>query len=126
LVGGATDDLASKMHDDLGMKLPASAVVEHGTRIAYRDPLYYYIVQMSPQDVPPFIDQLRTSGTQRNWNFQNRAEYQMLLRPPEWFTPSKETDLVIFDMQPQNFPPFCWRIGYSQRSGRIYIEYITF
>src|SRR5947208_1683535 len=60
-----TADLRGVVDDEYGVELPASAVVNHGSRQASMRTIRFYDVQMNPAEVQPFVDALRI-GAERH------------------------------------------------------------
>lgn len=88
ILGGASRDLNHRVLATFGVSLPKSAIVEHGARIAYRDPAYYFVLHVAPADVQPFIDAIRAA---RGSDDQSRF---LIVGPPPpaWFDVNKVAD----------------------------------
>lgn len=121
ILGGASRNLERGLWDDFALTLPKSAAVEHGARVAYRDPSYFFVVKFAPADLQPFIDAIRAKGH----NLEDRVHFTVVgPQPPSWFDVANVNDLITFDVRDRSSN--VWRLGYSPSTSRIYVMWISF
>lgn len=120
IIGGASRDLANKLHDDFAVGLPASAVVERGARIAYVDPSYCFVMRMATSDILPFISSIRDNKKAADTVQDTPRFSRSAPPPPNWFDPNSVPDLVSFDVHFHSTSVWHW--GYSPSTGRIYVR----
>jgi hypothetical protein len=120
IIGGARSDLNRELQKDFGMTLPASAVVERGARIAYRDPAYYYVVRLPPENVNTLIAAVRAAATAKRISAEDQRIHEPMTLAPEWFKPTQYADIRMFDVRPSELRTWAW--SYSASAGKVYVE----
>ena len=115
-------DLGNLLARGYGVRLPGSAVVERGSRQAYRDPARYFIVRMAPADVAEFVAGLRASASRKGLGLEEGKPPLMPHfgpPPPAWWDPNTLSGPQWLGLSAPDGTRF-WII-YCEQDGRVLV-----